>query len=117
MQFIQELTARAITLPNTNPAILGVLYLESVPTMCSIQSNRAPLMHKQLQSERENDDILTVKALYQILQVGNLEKLANEAGRFNLLYKLDIKSATHTHTHTHTQSEHNNYSSCTCAER
>ena len=66
--------------------MLGEFYIENVTTACTVYRDRAPFMDRELQNEciiTKKNDTSRLKALYQNLQVGNLQKLAkNEAGMF-----------------------------------
>ena len=50
--------------------------MESIATTCIVDGDRAPFMDRELQNEREKNDISRLKGFYQILQVENLGKVA-----------------------------------------
>ena len=57
-------------------AAVDVLYIESVATTCIVYGDQVPFVDRELQNEREKNDISRLKALYRNLQVKNLENPA-----------------------------------------
>ena len=68
-----------------------MLYIESAAVYIVYGAHYVLFMDRELQNKREKNDISRLKSLY--LQIKNLEKIAKEAVKFTLSYKLEMKSA------------------------